>query len=220
MSVIPTPAATVVLMDDMARVYMTKRPETMKFLGGYFVFPGGAVEQTDKLIDDEYIRNLTSDETFHYSYYVAAVRELYEEVGILLCNKSDNSFLQVQKEKEQENRRLLMTGELTFLQFLKQEELYLDLTDLTYFGNLITPEISPIRFDTRFFLARLPEGQEPNPDIYEIDEALWISPKEALSANKKGIMPMVLPTIATLHAINNYLLGNPLKMPNILNGRF
>ena len=216
MAAIPKPASTVVLLDGNERVYMTKRPETMKFLGGHYVFPGGALEQNDKLIDNDFIINQKQNNSFHPSYYVAAARELYEEIGVLLCNRIDEKKLQIDKEKNLRYRRQLLKGELSFIELLKQEQLYFNVSSLTYFGNFVTPEKSPIRFDTRFFLAYLPEGQKPNPDTHEIEEGLWITPEEALSANNDNRMPMVLPTITTLKAINNFLNGYPLKMPERL----
>ena len=216
MAVIPKPASTVVLLDKNERVYMTKRPETMKFLGGHYVFPGGSLDQEDNLIDHNLITNYKQNDLFHPAYYVAAARELYEEVGILLCNRIDEKKLHIENAQNLRYCRQLIKGELSFMELLKQEQLYFNVSSLTYFGNFVTPEKSPIRFDTRFFLAYLPEGQKPNPDAYEIEEGLWITPEEALSANNDNRMPMVLPTITTLKAINNFLNGYPLKMPEKL----
>lgn len=204
MAAIPKPASTVVLLDEMDRVYMTKRPTTMKFLGGYFVFPGGAVEKDDQMVDHDFIRNQHHVELLHSSFYVAAARELYEEIGILLCDMSDGSQPHIPRERELEYRRQLINGELSFLQLLKKENMYLNISRLTYFGNFVTPERSPIRFDTHFFLSYLPQWQQPDPDTHEIEEGLWITPEEALSANKNHRMPMVLPTITTLKIIKNY----------------
>jgi len=216
MAAIPKPASTVVLLDKNKRVYMTKRPETMKFLGGHYVFPGGSIDKNDKVIDNHFITNQNQNYSFHPSYYVAAARELYEEIGILLCSRIDEKKLKIEQEKNLRYRRQLIKGELSFNELLKKEKLYFDLSCLTYFGNFVTPEKSPIRFDTRFFLAYLPEGQEPNPDNYEIEEGLWITPEEALSANNDHRMPMVLPTLTTLKVIHNFLNGYPLKMPEKL----
>jgi 8-oxo-dGTP pyrophosphatase MutT (NUDIX family) len=212
-TVIPKLASTVVLMDDLSRVYLTKRPKTMKFLGGFYVFPGGSVEIEDNVLDSKYIKNGNSNESFNQAHYVAAARELFEEVGILLCSRDDGSAVQFTNKTELEYRRLLLNEEISFLQLLKQEKLFLNLENITYFGNRITPEKNPIRFDTRFFLAKLPEGQSPNPDAHEIDEAFWITPEEAISAYKNGKMPMVSPTITSLRTIMNYKKGAPLMMP-------
>lgn len=211
MSVIPKPASTVVLLDRKSRVYLTKRPVTMKFLGGYYVFPGGSVDETDRVNDSQHIINRPSS-PLSSDYYIAAARELFEEVGVLLASKKDGP-INLNKEKEQHYRRLLIEGEMSFLEMLQAENLFFNLNELKYFGTLVTPEGSPYRFDTSFFLAQLPEGQSPRPDEYEIDDAFWVSPAEALSDYKKGKLPMITPTIMSLQTIINYQKGNPLQLP-------
>ncbi len=201
MAVIPRPASTVILMDDDLRVYMTKRPKTMKFFGGFFVFPGGAVEEGDHVQSSDYILNWNHDNTFDSSHYVAAARELFEEVGVLLCSTDDESTIQLKKESELDYRRLLLNGEISFIEMLKQEGLHLNLEHLTYFGHLTTPKTNPIRFDTRFFIAQLPKGQTPNPDLNEIDEAVWFYPSDALTAFENGKIFLAPPTIHALKTI-------------------
>ena len=216
MAAIPKPASTVVLLDRNNRVYMTKRPHTMKFLGGYFVFPGGAVEREDEHANEQYIKVGDERNELPLSYYIAAARELFEEIGILLCEKNIQTEPLPDYEKAMAYRKQLLDGDISFCQLLKKEEMYLCTSRLNYFGNLVTPERSPIRFNTRFFLAYLPDGQQPMPDPYEIEEGLWVTPEEALSAYRENRMPMVLPTITTLNVIQDYLHGNPLKMPEII----
>jgi 8-oxo-dGTP pyrophosphatase MutT (NUDIX family) len=211
--VIPKPASTVVLIDNMSKVYLTKRPTTMKFLGGFYVFPGGSVEVEDNIVESELIKNADPNESFSHAHYVAAARELFEEVGVLLCSKEDGSMVEFEKEIEMKYRRLLVNGEISFLQMLRLEGLHLNLQTLTYFGHRITPEERPFRFDTRFFLAKLPKGQSPKPDLNEIDEAFWITPEEAILANERGKMSMAPPTIISLRTIINYQKGHPLVMP-------
>ena len=215
LTAIPKPASTVVLMDQkLTHVYMTKRPKTMKFLGGFFVFPGGSVEEEDmNVIGSGHIEHWQADDSFSPSHYVAAARELFEEVGVFLGMNDDGTPVQFTKESEMTYRRLLVNGDITFLDLLKEERLRLCLNDLTYFGHRITPDSSPIRFDTRFFLAKLPAGQSPNPDMNEIDDAFWITPDEALLACKNGAMPMAPPTIASIRTIIQFLNGGPLMMP-------
>lgn len=185
----------------------------MKFLGGFYVFPGGSIEKEDNEVGSEHLINWKQNESFSHSHYVAAARELFEEVGVILCTKDDGLPVQFKEETEMEYRRLLVNGEISFLQMLKQERLHLNLDQLQYFGHRVTPEKSPIRFDTRFFLAKLPIGQSPKPDRYEIDEAVWITPDEAISAYRQGKMPMVSPTINSLFSILNHQKGGPLMMP-------
>jgi len=213
MTAIPRPASTVVLMDQFSRVYMTKRPDTMKFFGGYYVFPGGAVDQTDDIQDCNGFIHGPRNDTFELAYYVAAARELFEEVGVLVCKKKDGSPVLFEGETELEYRRLLLNGEISFLQLLKKEGLQFQLDDFTYIGQIITPNRSRIRFDTRFFLTQLPNGQTPKPDAIEISETKWISPADALIAYQNGDISLAPPTIHTLKTIINHLNGGSLIMP-------
>lgn len=211
MAVIPRPASTVVLMDQSSRVYLTKRPVTMKFMGGFHVFPGGAVEKNDKVNNNDRIIN-GEQNSLSLSYYVTAARELFEEVGVLLGKKEDGSAIQLLKVQANQYRQDLLNGDISFFEVLERERLYLDLHRLTYFGQIITPEEMPIRFDTRFFLAKLPKEQNPDPDRTEIDEAIWIKPEDALEANDNKQIKLAPPTIISLQTIINYQNGGELMM--------
>lgn len=192
----------------------------MKFLGGYYVFPGGAVEQGDMDIDTEHIRNCVSDEAFGSSHYVAAARELFEEVGVLLANNHDGSMANLNLGTEREYRRQLLAGNISFTEILRHENLFFDFNFLNYFGHRITPKESPIRFDTRFFLAKLPSNQIPKPDETEVEEACWMFPEDALIAYKDGQMPLVPPTIDSLETILNHKEGGELMLPKQKNHPF
>ncbi len=213
---IPRPASTVVLMDHFSRVYMTKRPETMKFMGGYYVFPGGAVDQTDDTQGSHDVITGKSNDTFAIGHYVAAARELFEEVGVLVCTKDDGSTVSLDVETEREYRRLLIKGEISFLQLLKKEGLLFPLNNLAYIGHIITPNNSRIRFDTRFFLTHLPVGQTPKPDLNEISDASWMAPADVLTAYRSGEISLAPPTIHTLKTIINHQNGNQLMMPKFI----
>ncbi|WP_102028365.1 NUDIX hydrolase [Salirhabdus sp. Marseille-P4669] len=206
---IPKPASTVILMDQQNNVYLTKRPVTMKFLGGFFVFPGGSVDEKDSLYNDKYFINCPKDSCFDFSYYIAAARELFEEVGVLLVEDE-----QIPADAKWHYRKQLIKGDITFLHFLESENVQLDLGKLHYFGHRITPETQKYRYDTRFFIAKMPPGQTPQPEETEIDEAYWASPTEALTAFDKGEIALAPPTKASLKTIANYLVGSgPLVLP-------
>jgi 8-oxo-dGTP pyrophosphatase MutT (NUDIX family) len=215
MTAIPRPASTVVLIDEFSRVYMTKRPKTMKFFGGYYVFPGGAVEKDDYFEDSETFLNLEGGTSFPQAYYVAAARELFEEVGVLLCETDGGAAAALKEETAADYRRLLIKGELTFLQMLKKEGFKFPTESLTPFGHLVTPEVSPIRFDTRFFLAHLPKGQVPKPDEHEVGEAYWLSPADALTAYQNEKISLAPPTVLALKTVKDFLDGSPLVMPKL-----
>jgi 8-oxo-dGTP pyrophosphatase MutT (NUDIX family) len=182
MAATPKPASTVVLMDELSRVYLTKRPVTMKFIGRFQVFPGGAVESHDILVENDFVNSDEAPLSISLSHNIAAAREFFEEVWILLANTIDGFPVLLPKEKEMKYRNDLVSGEIPFVRVLEQERVYFDPRCLTYIGQIITPEESPIRFDTRFFLAKLPPGQNPELDEKEIDGASWFKPEEALTA--------------------------------------
>ncbi|MGG1675275.1 NUDIX hydrolase [Neobacillus sp. NRS-1170] len=213
MSAFPRPASTVVLMNQQSMVYLTKRPETMKFMAGVYVFPGGAVDKGDEVQDFQNEIVGSRNDSFELAYYVAAARELFEEVGILLCSAEDGSAILMDLEKEWKYRRQLVKGEITFFQMLKNEKLQFNLQSLQYFGHIITPNVSRIRFDTRFFIAQLPEGQHPKPDQNEISDAKWISPADALSDYHNGKISLPPPTIHSLKTIVAHQNDAPLIMP-------
>jgi 8-oxo-dGTP pyrophosphatase MutT (NUDIX family) len=181
-------------------------------MGGFHVFPGGAVEKHDAFVENDYVNTEEAQLSINLSHYIAAARELFEEVGIMLGNKKDGSPVQLPKKKVAKYRNDLLEGEVPFITVLEQENLYFDPQCLRYFGQIITPEESPIRFDTRFFLAKLPEGQNPEPDQKEIDEAVWIKPEEALAAFQNKEMKLAPPTILALQAIIDYQKSGILKM--------
>lgn len=199
-------------MDEKSRVYLTKRPKTMKFLAGYYVFPGGSVDLTDNITTSNYIQRSKSHRLFNLAHFIAAARELFEEVGILLAEKNDGTFVPFPRDKEMYYRRLLIKGKISFIQILEKEKLHFHLESLTYFGHRTTPKGSPIRFDTRFFLADLPKDQSPKPCEDEIDEAFWITPEEAIKAYQQGELLMALPTVQSLYALINHQEGGVLKM--------
>lgn len=199
----------------MNQIYLTKRPDSMKFMGGFYVFPGGAVEREDEITDRSYVDYSDCEKSFSHSHYIAAIRELFEEVGIFLGKRKDGAIPLFKKKSDLEYRQLLMKGEISLLELLEIEGLSVDLQALRYYGHIITPEQSPIRFDTRFFLAQLPKGQTPVPDMREIADAFWITAEDALNAYIEGRIPMAPPTIISLQGIYYHLRGEPLRMPKM-----
>ncbi|WP_068677532.1 NUDIX hydrolase [Oceanobacillus sp. Castelsardo] len=212
MVAIPKPASTVVLMDNASRIYLTKRPKTMKFMGGFYVFPGGGMDEADQFVNEKYVKTEFRDNSLTTGHYIAAVRELFEEVGILLGNREDGSPVILPKKKELIYRNQLLNREITFGEILEREEIFFNPHCLSYIGQLITPSQSPIRFDTRFFLAMLPQGQQPHPDRSEIDDAFWIAPEEALDLFENKKIKLSPPTILTLEAVIKYINGGALHI--------
>jgi len=212
---VPKPAASVVLVRDASpgspeplEVYMIRRNRNMKFLGGYYAFPGGKVDPGDGLPEAvARCRGVATAEADALlseregvpalAFWLTAVRELLEESGILLaCDEReravDPSTPQV-KEGIERCRSALMAGEAPFTELMAREGWYCDLRPLRYLSHFITPTSSPIRFTARFFLSRIPPGQEPRLFTEETSEGFWIFPGEGYRRFLSGDMKMAEP---------------------------
>jgi 8-oxo-dGTP pyrophosphatase MutT (NUDIX family) len=189
----------------------------MRFLGGFYVFPGGTVHESDyspKTL--ERCRGLSGtearkilgnrhDDEVALGHWVAAVRELFEEVGILLCMTDSGEAVSltdsVTKRRFEENRQAVVREELDFGTFLESEELCCDLTRAVYFFHRVTPEFYPMRFDTRFYIAPLPPHQTPLPCSEEVTNSLWIKPERAMARVYREEFPLLPPTTTVLESL-------------------
>jgi len=214
----PRHASTVVLVrpesDGDFAVLLTRRPAQMRFLGGYYVFPGGTVHEDDyspRML--ERCRGLTAKdaqkilggrhtEKLAVGHWTAVIRELFEEVGIVLCvtDSGDGIDLSAAKTKDriESKRRAIARGKLGFAEFLESEGLYCDLSLVTYFFHRVTPEFYPMRFDTRFYMASLPSFQAPLESSEEVTHSIWMKPGEALQRAYERDFPILPPTTTVL----------------------
>jgi 8-oxo-dGTP pyrophosphatase MutT (NUDIX family) len=211
-------ASTVVLVrpDEHGdfEILLTRRPPEMKFLGGIYVFPGGAVHETDyssKVLqrcrglsgsDARELLGSHYDEQLALGHWVAGVRELFEEVGVLLAEKETGGDIDLRDETTkldfEKGRQAIVREELDFGSFLGSERLYCDLARAVYFFHRVTPEFYPTRFDTRFYLAKLPVNQTPLLHSEEVADALWIKASEALTRAYRHDFPLLPPTSIVL----------------------
>jgi len=196
---------------------MNRRPEKMETYAGAYVFPGGQVEEGDwseKML--ALVRGLSPAQAQQIlgvdwrpevciGYWVAAARELFEEAGILFFVHGDGAASLAAHDhpagRLAEKRKSLQRSEIDFPSLLKSERLHCDVSRLTYFFHRITPEHYPVRFDTRFFLAALPQGQNPLHASEEVAESLWVAPKEALARFESGNFRMAPPTVMVLRTL-------------------
>jgi 8-oxo-dGTP pyrophosphatase MutT (NUDIX family) len=228
----PRHASTVVLVRPDKRggfeILLTRRPEQMRFLGGFYVFPGGTVHAWDYAPQAlERCRGLSGGEAqrilggghsveIALGHWVAAVRELFEEVGILLCDMESGSPVDMGNEQTRERieqkRQAIVKSELDIGGLLESENLFCDLSRLIYFDHWVTPEIYPMRFDTRFYLAALPANQRPLKCSEEVTDAVWMTPGEALTRNHRRDFPLIPPTTTVLQDLLRYSSWDRLRM--------
>ena len=219
-----TPAATVLLVRDCGdelEVLMVKRSKRPPF-GNLYVFPGGKIDESDKDLSITNFCNGLNDEQASIklgvnegglSYWVACVRECFEEVGILLAKKNNGQELDLNgadKHKFDNYRRMLLENKISLFEICKKENLSLNLNNIEPFSHWITPEIEIKRFDTRFFIAYIPAKQTERHDGNELTDSVWISPKKALDKSLNGEMPMIMPTISNLQQCLEFDSGQKL----------
>jgi 8-oxo-dGTP pyrophosphatase MutT (NUDIX family) len=219
----PRLAATVILLRPAEpqgfEVFLTRRPEGMAFLGGMYCFPGGTLrkeDHTDALLHratgltTEQAQKIIGAEVaprVALGLWMTALRELFEEAGILLAVNA--SSMQVAAGPELKNRlvekhTLLLGSTLSFQSILESEGLFCDLAALAHFSHWQTPEQVAIRFDTHFFLAALPEDQSPLPATSEVTHSLWVTPDRALQMAERNELPIIFPTFASLRTLADF----------------
>lgn len=208
-------AATVLLLQDTPEgpeVFMMKRPTGVDF-PDLHVFPGGKVDEQDLLEDqvsgctEAHANALLGLKAGGLRYWVTAIRECFEEAGVLLARR-DGRFLELTGSDEADRfhgyRQLLIDGEMTMAELCERESVVLAADCLLYFSHWLTPEAAPRRFDTRFFVARMPVEQETAAHAWETADDHWILPRLALDAALAGQWQMISPTLTSLGAIAGY----------------
>jgi 8-oxo-dGTP pyrophosphatase MutT (NUDIX family) len=207
-AVVPRPASTILLLRDNAtakeiEVFMMVRHYEIDFNSGALVFPGGSVDKGDKEIiaaPSLYSGGEGLDEAA-LSFRIAAIRETFEESGILLARpKGSNDLVDAARAREIEaaHRTSLCESKTTFLQVLTDSGLVLALDELVPYAHWITPEGMPKRFDTWFFLAAAPPEQVGAHDGRESTDSIWVSPREALEGGESGRFKLPFPTTRNL----------------------
>jgi 8-oxo-dGTP pyrophosphatase MutT (NUDIX family) len=218
--VVPGKASTVILARPGAggsfEVLMTRRSPHLKVLAGFLVFPGGAVEEDDwsekmlarcrglSPIEAQQILAATMTPEQAMGHWVAAIRELFEETGIHFFGKQGESLeptSDVLRERLAQSREALSQRRLALADLLESEQLVCDVGRLTYLFHRITPNHHPVRFDTRFYVGCLPEGQTPLEFSEEVAESVWLTPQEALKLSESGGLPMMPPTLIALRSL-------------------
>ncbi|MGY1806020.1 NUDIX hydrolase [Blastococcus sp. SYSU D00669] len=224
----PRQAATVLLLRDGAdglEVYLLRRTRGMPFAGGMTAYPGGGVDPRDGDVDVAWVGPAPADwaaafgcdERTARELVCAAVRETFEEAGVLLAGPADGGdvVLDVSGDDWEDQRQALLSRELSLAELLAGRGLALRSDLLRPFAHWITPPVEPRRYDTKFFAAALPVGQEARHVSGEADEASWLTPAAALAEAETGGRPMLPPTQHTLGQLQPFadvaaaLAGSP-----------
>jgi 8-oxo-dGTP pyrophosphatase MutT (NUDIX family) len=187
---------------------MIRRSHAMRFLGGFYAFPGGKVDDGDAAQEspdrcrglppgDSQTMGRIWDGFPAVAYWVAAIRELFEETGILMACDSGGEPVTIASgsvaEIVQGWRRALLARKVGLTTLLAEAGWFYDLRPLLYLSHFITPTSSPIRYSARFFLAALPPGQAPRLFLEETSEGFWIGPREGYRRFQNGELPMAEP---------------------------
>jgi 8-oxo-dGTP pyrophosphatase MutT (NUDIX family) len=221
----PKESATVILVHihpvNAWNVFLARRHSRSSFMADAYVFPGGQIAEADRdkglqdflsmparfdpraLLQDDSLSRETAQ-----SLFFCAIRETFEETGVLLARTQDGSPLQLNSKEENArfavHRRELNAGRTTLGEMARQENLLFPLDTLVPYAHWITPEFLPKRFSTRFFLAALPENQSAATDQGELTDSLWAMPEEVLRRYRDREIVLMPPTLKTLEELARY----------------
>ncbi len=202
---------------------MAQRHQKQTFMAGAYVFPGGQLEETDndsqlenyiKTVDGFDPCRLLQDSALSREkargFFIAAIRETFEETGIIFGGKTSGYFISLNNEYTLQRfnhyRQELSASQITLTGIAQKENILLFPDALIPYAHWITPEFEKKRFNTFFFLAKLPTGQTPLADAMELTESLWVTPQKALEMHRKKeiiLMPPTLKTVEELSAFRN-----------------
>ena len=210
----PRDAATVMLLRGPANqpeIFMVKRTSKAKFMANAMVFPGGRLDDadcTDKLASHCALSRVQAasrlgidDGQRALGLHIAALRETFEEAGVLLARCADEEQTLTHspmKERLVIWRDRLNAGEASLLEMVEEEHLILAVDELRYFSHWVTPEVEKRRYDTRFFLATAPEEQVPSHDTKETTASAWLNAETALDRYEASDIQLAPPTLRVL----------------------
>jgi 8-oxo-dGTP pyrophosphatase MutT (NUDIX family) len=194
---------------------MLERHVNSDFVGGAYVFPGGKVDDADSDpalheyadgADPVVAAQLVEAGERGLGFHFAALREPFEEAGVLLARHADTGEMVRLDDHERfaGARRALIAGETTLLEIARTEKIRYAFDLMHYWNRWITPHGLHRRYDTRFFLARVPAGQTPLHDAVETTASTWVRPADALARARAGKFTIIFPTRKTLEALDEF----------------
>ena len=201
-------SATILLLrgdHSVLEVFMVVRHHQIDFASGALVFPGGKVDPQDHDTALAAHCDGASADPDMRAIQVAAIREAYEECGVLLARPAgEKSLISGSRLKNLESYRLkIHGGEISFQQFLNDQDLRLACDQLVPFAHWITPEMMPKRFDTHFFVAAAPSDQVALHDGHESVDSVWITPEAALAGATNGRYTVIFPTLRQIEKLGH-----------------
>lgn len=223
--VAPQPAATLALVRDAPQgleVLLLQRSFRSGFMPGVHVFPGGVLDEADRSpqlyalcagLDDAAASRRLGIERGGLAYWIAAIREAFEEAGVLLAYGPHGGFVEPSgpaRRRFLACRRAEPGAHPGFSALLAAERLRLATDRLVYFSHWITPLRAPRRYDTRFFFAELPPGERAAPDGRETVAHAWLRPAEALARCARGRIRLRTPTLKTLELFAGFATSEEL----------
>ncbi len=218
------PAATLILARPAAEsfeIMMLKRTTKAAFASGMYVFPGGRIDASDS--DPALAPYITEPRDHQHAQiaalgedwlgaYVAAIRETFEEAGILMAKDANGSWVTIPSKTIAETRQSLHQGELSMADLCRTYDARLAINELNFYNRWTTPPGRPRRFDTRFFVGQAPPMAEGVEDGEETTDAVWITPIKALEEHQAGRFDLMSVTVKQLSAITEYKNLVALKM--------
>ena len=211
-------AATVILLRDSPRgpeIFMMKRHVQSDFVGGAYVFPGGRVDPEDSEaeelatgLDDLDASRRLQIQHGGLAFFVAAIRECFEEAGVLLAYGDDGELIRLEDPEKAAQVEALRTrlnvGEESFLDLAHSQGWRLAVDRMHYWAHWITPEGQPKRYDTRFFLATAPPAQTAVHDDGELVDSAWVTPQEAIEKSERREWMVIFPTLRNLMSLTGF----------------
>ncbi|MDZ7670972.1 MAG: NUDIX hydrolase [Gammaproteobacteria bacterium] len=206
----PLPAATILMLRDGPaglEVFMVVRHHQIDFASGALVFPGGKADAQDfDAALEPYLDGAAEDADMR-AIQVSAIREAFEECGILLAREAGQAGL-VDSSRLAElepYRTSLHDGSVSMLQFLEREGLHLACAELVHFAHWVTPTMMPKRFDTHFFLAAAPSDHLAVHDGHESVDSIWIRPADVLEQAARGQRTVIFPTLRNVEKLSAFV---------------
>ncbi len=198
-------ASTVVLLRDAGglETYLMRRAPSMAFAAGMHVFPGGRIDDADGDMDVAWVgdpldpQRMTATQHQARGLIVGAVREVFEETGVLLA-VDESGRVPAEDDAWEDDRAAVAESSPALAEILDRRRLRLDPGLLPLWTHWVTPEVESKRYDVRFFVAAVPPGQQARDVSGEADQVVWTSPAAALGDYARGRLPMLPPTVATL----------------------